>query len=153
MPFAEDAFDVTILEELCRLPAHDEIRLLDLVFVAKDEMGNVAQLEQSELTFREAARFGSLVGALFGLDAGEEAIPANGGAGTAFADKNGSLHDAADTWFLADTIPAGGAVAIALVEHRWAVSLRDAIEAAGGHDLVDRWLHPKDLVAIGAVGT
>jgi hypothetical protein len=116
----------------------------------KDGLGNIAQLEQSELPVQEAARFGSLVGALFGR--GEEGPPANGGASTTSADKNGSLRDAAGTWFLADTIPAGTAAAIALVEHRWAIPLRDAIEAAGGHGLVDCWVHPEDLIAVGADG-
>lgn len=154
IPFAEGNFDVTILEELRRLPGHDEIHLLDLLVVAKDEVGNIAQLEQSEFTVQEAARFGRLVGALLGLDAGgEERPPANGGAGTGFADTNGLLRDAAETWFLADTIPAGGAAAIALLEHRWAIRLRDAIDAAGGHDLVDRWVHPEDLIPIGADGS
>jgi hypothetical protein len=151
IPFAEGNFDVKILEELRRLREHDEIRLLDLLFVAKDEMGNIAQLEQSELTVQEAARFGSLVGALFGLDAdGEEGPLEDGGAGDVLAEKNGLLRDVADTWFLADAIPAGGVAAIALVEHQWAIPLRDAIEAAGGHGLVDRWVHPEDLIAIGA---
>jgi hypothetical protein len=153
IPFAEGEFDVAILAELRRLREHDVIRMLDLLFVAKDEMGNVAQLEQSDLTVQEAAEFGSLVSAVFGLGVvGEVGAPADADAVGAFAERNGSLRDAADTWFLADTIPAGGAAAIALVEHRWAVSLRDAIEAAGDHDLVDRWLHPEDLVAIGVVG-
>jgi hypothetical protein len=34
MPFAEGNFDVRILEQLRRLPGHDQIRLLDLLFVA-----------------------------------------------------------------------------------------------------------------------
>jgi hypothetical protein len=153
IPFAEGTFDVSILEELRRLREHGVIHMLDLLFVAKDEMGTIAQLEQSDLTIQEAATFGNLVGALFGLGAdGEEGGPADGEAGDAFGDANGSLRDAAETWFLADTIAAGGAAAIALVEHRWAIGLRDAIEAAGGRDLVDSWLHPEDLIAIGAEG-
>jgi hypothetical protein len=154
IPFAEGHFDVTILEQLRRLREHEVIGMLDLLFVAKDAMGNIARLEQSDLTAREAATFGNLVSALFGLGAdGEEGTPGNGAAGDAFADANGWLSDAADAWFLADTVPAGGAAAIALVEHRWAIPLRDAIEAAAGPDLVDRWLHPEDLIAIGAGGS
>jgi hypothetical protein len=150
MPLVEGNFDVTILKDLRRLRDHDVIRLLDLLFVAKDEVGNIARLEQSDFTVQETLKFGSLVGALFGLGAdGEEGAAADREA-SAFADRNASLRNAADTWFLADTIPAGGAAAIALVEHRWAIPLRDAIEAAGGPDLVDCWLHPEDLIAIGA---
>jgi hypothetical protein len=42
-------------------------------------------------------------------------------------------------------IPAGLAAAVVLLEHRWAIPLRDAVEAADGHDLVDTWVHPLDL--------
>jgi hypothetical protein len=153
IPFAEGAFDVLILDELRRLREHDAIRMLDLLFVAKDEMGNIAQLKRSDLTVQEAATFGSLVAALFSLgDDGEEGGPTVGQVDDAFTDQEGLLRDAPETWFLGDTIPAGVAAAIALVEHRWAIALRGAIQAAGGRDLVDRWLHPEDLIAVGVAG-
>jgi hypothetical protein len=153
IPWAEGTSDLAVVEQLRRLREHDAIGMLDLLFVAKDEMGNIAQLEQGDLTAEEAATFGGLVAALFGLAAGrEEGDPAEGEAGDAFADTTGVLRDAGDTWFLADAIPAGGAAAIALVEHRWATPLRAAIDAGRGRGLVDRWLHPDDLIAIGAEG-
>ena len=39
---------------------------------------------------------------------------------------------------------------MALLEHRWAIPLRDAIRRNGGFPLADAWIHPEDLVAIGA---
>jgi hypothetical protein len=39
--------------------------------------------------------------------------------------------------------------AIAVIEHRWAIPLRDAVIASGGVALADEWLHPQDLVAVG----
>jgi hypothetical protein len=53
-------------------------------------------------------------------------------------------------WSIADTIPAGTAAAVALIEHRWAIPLRDAVRRAGGVALADTWVHPEDLVAAGA---
>ncbi len=41
------------------------------------------------------------------------------------------------------------AAAIVLLEHRWAIPLRNAIRGNDGVALVDRWLHPEDLVAAG----
>jgi len=38
-----------------------------------------------------------------------------------------------------------------LLEHHWAVGLRDAIVRAGGIGLSDSFIHPEDLVAIGIV--
>ena len=46
-------------------------------------------------------------------------------------------------------IPDGATVAIGLIEHRWAMGLRDAIGRAGGFVLADEWIHPKDLIAVG----
>jgi hypothetical protein len=59
------------------------------------------------------------------------------------------LDGDADTWFVDDAIPNGSAAAIALIEHRWAIPLREAIRDAGGFHLADAWIHPADLVAIG----
>lgn len=148
--FEEGRFEGRILAELKRLREHDIIRMIDLIFVAKDEQGDIAEVEQSDLSAAEVAEFGALVGALIGLGAaGEEGALAGAEAGSAAA-ANGSLLDADDAWYLADAIAPGTAAAIALIEHRWAIPLRDAIEAAGGSSLVDAWVHPEDLIAIGA---
>lgn len=34
----------------------------------------------------------------------------------------------------------------ALIEHRWAIPLRDAIHKTGGRTLADAWIHPDDPV-------
>ena len=52
-------------------------------------------------------------------------------------------------WYLADAIPSDSPAAILLIEHRWAIPLRDRIVAAGGFALADEWIHPADLVAAG----
>jgi hypothetical protein len=63
-------------------------------------------------------------------------------------DDSASTRD--DVWFLADQIPAGTAAALAVLEHRWAAPLRDAIEAAEGHNFLDRWVHRDDLSPTGS---
>ncbi|HEX4730256.1 MAG TPA: hypothetical protein VH299_03250 [Solirubrobacterales bacterium] len=149
--FEDGKFEGRILEELRRLRAHDMVRLIDLLFVAKDEDDEVIELEVSDLSVAEIAEWGALVGALIGFGAGGDAGAVDGAqAAAAAAAQNGSLLGSKDAWFLADQIPRGTAAAIVLLEHRWAMPLRDAIEAADGHDLVDTWVHPEDLIAIGA---
>jgi hypothetical protein len=135
--FEGGSFDGKVLDELRRLRARDEVRLIDLLFVAKDARGEIAEVHRGELAGDERAAFGALVRDLIGLGDEEGAMA-----------QNGSPVDREGVWFLADTIPAGSAAAIALLEHRWAVPLRDAIESAGGHDLLDRWIHRADLEAI-----
>jgi uncharacterized membrane protein len=148
--FGDGAFDGKILAELRRLREQDAVRLLDLLIVAKGEDGEVIELVMSELTSAEAEEYGALVRALMGVGVGGEVSTAEGEQVAAdAASQNGSLLGPEDAWFLADQIPPGTAAAVALLEHRWAVPLRDAIEAADGHDLVDTWIHPEDLGAIG----
>ncbi len=148
--FEDGKFEGEIIAELRRLREHDIIRLVDLLFVAKDEAGEVVELEQSDLSAEESVEFGALAGALLGLGAdGEEGAELGAELG-AEAAAEGSLLGGEDSWYLVDAIPPGSSVAIALIEHRWAVPLRDAIQSAGGEALVDTWVHPEDLVAIGA---
>jgi uncharacterized membrane protein len=149
--FEEGKFEGKILEELRRLREHDIIRMIDLLFVAKDEQGDLARVEQSDLSAEEAVEFGALVGALIGFGAdGDDGAVTGAEVGAAAAAENGSPLEVDDVWFLADAISPGTAAAIALIEHRWAVPLRDAIEEAGGSSLLDAWVHPEDLIAIGA---
>jgi hypothetical protein len=56
-------------------------------------------------------------------------------------------------WYIADEIPEGTAAAVALIEHRWAIPLRSAIQDAGGFLVSDAWIHPADLVAIGLLAS
>ena len=92
---------------------------------------------------------GAIVGALivFGA-AGEEGAEVGAEAGIEAID-DGHIFDEDEAWYVADTIPNGTAAAIALIEHRWRIPLRDAIERAGGVTLADEWVHPKDLLAVG----
>ena len=48
-----------------------------------------------------------------------------------------------------EDLPDDSAVALLLIEHHWAVPLRDAIARAGGFRLSDGFISPLDLVAIG----
>jgi hypothetical protein len=144
-------FDGGILAELRRLREHDAVRLVDLLFVAKGEDDEVIELAMSDLSAEESTAYGALVRALIGVGVdGEVSAPEAAKAAADSASQNGFRLNPADAWFLADQIPVGTAAAVALLEHCWAGPLRDAIEAADGHDLVDTWVHPEDLAAIGA---
>ena len=147
--FGDAEFTGTIRAELERLREHDVVRLIDLIVVRKDEDGNIERLQQSDLTQDEAMEFGAIVGALIGVGAdGEEGAEAGAVLG-ATAMEDGHVFDATDTWYVDDAIPPGSAAAIALLDHRWAIGLRDSIREAGGFHLADAWVHPADLIAIG----
>jgi uncharacterized membrane protein len=147
--FGDAEFKGTIRAELDRLREHDVVRLIDLIVVRKDEDGNIERLQQSDLSQDEAMEFGAIVGALIGVGADGEEGAEIGAVLGAQAMEGGHVFDATDTWYVDDAIPPGTAAAVALLDHRWAIGLRDAIREAGGFHLADAWVHPADLIAIG----
>jgi uncharacterized membrane protein len=151
--FQGTEFTGEIMGELKRLKEHDIIRLIDLVVVAKDTDGEIVGVETSDLTPEESVEFGAIAGALIGLGAyGEEGVEAGMLAGAeATVEAEGEFLGDEVLWSIADTIPTGTTAAVALIEHRWAIPLRDAIRGKGGIPLADSWIHPEDLVAIGAM--
>ena len=148
--FGEDAeFKGEALEELQRLREHDIVRLIDLLFVHKDADGTVDKIEITDSD--ELMKLGAFAGALIGFGAaGEEGAEVGAEVGAEAAAEQGSAFDDDEVWYLADAIPPGMSAAIVILEHRWAIPLRNAIMGAGGMALADRWLHPQDLLAVGA---
>ena len=148
--FDHPEFKGKIRAELERLRENDVVRLIDLIVVRKDDEGNIERLQQTDLSQEELEDFGAIVGALIGVGAdGEEGATAGAVLGAA-AMEDGHVFDDKETWYVDDAIPPGTAAAVALLDHRWAIGLRDAIHEAGGFHLADAWIHPADLVAIGA---
>jgi uncharacterized membrane protein len=147
--FDEDAqFKGEALAELERLSEADIVRVIDLLVVDKNDDGSVEKVEISDE--HELTKLGALAGALIGFGAaGEEGAEVGAEAGAGLGDE-GTVFDDAEVWYLADAIPAGSTAAICLLEHRWAIPLRNAIAGAGGVALADKWLHPQDLLAAGA---
>ncbi len=147
--YGEDAvFDGTVLDELHRLSEHDIVRLVDLLVVTKDVDGNVAQVEISDRP--ELQKYGAVAGALLGLGAAGEEGMAIGAEAGAEAMADGKMYDPDEVWLLAEEIPPGMTAAIAMLEHRWAIPMRDAVLRNGGVVLADEWIHPEDLVRYGA---
>jgi uncharacterized membrane protein len=149
--FADPNFDGEGLKELERLRESDIVRAIDLVVVHKKEDGTVEKLHRSDLSDEEREEFGAIAGALMGFGAaGEEGAEIGAEAG-AEAMAEGSVIGDDEVFYLEEMIPAGMAAAVAVLEHRWAIPLRDKVRAAGGVLLGDSWIHPSDLVAIGLI--
>ena len=53
------------------------------------------------------------------------------------------------TWDVLEEIPNDSAAALVLLEHHWAVPLRDAVARAGGYRISDGFISPLDLVEVG----
>lgn len=150
--FQQPDFRGEILAELDRLKENDVVRVIDGLAVYKDANGELTVLERSDLSDEEAAEFGAVVGALIGAGmAGAEGAEAGAQLGAEAATKEADLADEEDVWDVVDDIPNDTAAALILLEHRWAIPLRDAIVRAGGFRISDGFIHPLDLVAVGVL--
>ncbi|WP_067451968.1 hypothetical protein [Actinomadura macra] len=147
--FAGPGFQRDIVVELERLRSDDTIRVLDALAVFKDSGGGLEVEHLSLLSHDEAVETGSRIGALIGLDIEGEPHIAPPAAAEAGTDSESAGILAEDAWDVLEEIPPGSAAALLLLEHHWAVPLRDAIARAGGHHISDGFVSPFDLVAIG----
>jgi uncharacterized membrane protein len=149
--FDNDNFTGEIRAELARLKENDIVRVIDLLAVRKNSDGEIEAIQQSDLDKEDAETFGAIVGALVGFgEAGEEGAERGAIAG-AMELEDGHVFDDHAVWYLGDAIPEGTAAAVALIEHRWAIPLRDKIAKAGGITLADEWVHAADLMAVGLI--
>ncbi|MGP7998702.1 MAG: hypothetical protein ACLPKI_15505 [Streptosporangiaceae bacterium] len=149
--FTHPDFHGEIIAELERLRESDMVRVIDSMAVYKDADGNIEVEHLSNLTQDEAIELGSKIGALVGLGIdGEEGAAEGALAGAEAAAEDGvTVFDDAAEWDVIEDIPNDSAAALVLIEHHWAVPLRDAVARAGGFRISDGFISPLDLVEIG----
>ena len=150
--FPEPNFHGRIIAELERLRASDTVRVIDALAVHKDTDGEVEVTHLSNLSDDEAIELGSKVGALIGLGIeGEAGLEAGAEAGARASADGIAMFSDQDAWDVLEEIPNGSAAALLLLEHHWAVPLRDAVLEAGGFRISDGFVSPLDLIGIGMV--
>ena len=150
--FDHPDFHGEIIAELERLRESGTVRVIDALAVHKDAEGGIEVQHLSNLSKDEAIELGSKVGALIGLGIeGEEGMEAGAIAGAEAGADGISMFSDEEAWDVIEEIPNDSAAALVLLEHHWAVGLRDAIMRAGGFRLADGFISPLDLVAIGLV--
>jgi len=152
--FRHPDFHGEIIAELERLRASDTVRVIDSLAVYKSADGSLEAEHLSNLSESEAIEMGSKIGALIGLGfEGEEGMVAGAEAGAEAVAEDGGVNvfDEEDAWDVLEDIPNDSAAALILLEHHWAVPLRDAIARAGGFRIGDGFISPLDLIEIGLV--
>jgi uncharacterized membrane protein len=152
--FNQPDFHGEIIAELERLRASDVVRVIDSLVVYKDADGELEVEHLSNLSKEEAIELGSAIGALIGLGIeGEEGMEAGAVAGAEAAAEGVRAFSEEDAWDVVDDIPNDSAAALILLEHHWAVPLRDAVVRAGGFRISDGFISPLDLVGIGLLSS
>ena len=119
--FEGNKFDGSIAREIEKVVEQKIIRLVDVVFVGKDAAGDVLVVE---IDAKDDPRFASFAPLL--------------------ADRMG-LFTPEDLATIASLLPPDTAGVALLFEHRWAESIKDAMQAAGGF-LVTRTVVPPEVL-------
>ena len=148
--FEHPNFHGEIITELERLRASDTVRVIDALAVHKDAEGEIEVAHLSNLSKDEAIELGTEIGALIGLGIeGEEGMVAGAEAGAEAAADGATAFSDEEAWDVIEEIPNDSAAALLLIEHQWAVPLRDAVVRAGGFRISDGFISPLDLVELG----
>ena len=82
---------------------------------------------------------------------GDKGFVAGAQAGAEAAEEGLSVFSDEQAWDVLEEIPNDSAAALLLIEHHWAVPLRDAIAKTGGYRISDGFISPLDLIGIGLV--
>jgi len=133
---AEGEYQTRILDEIDGLEGRGVLRLLDFVFVVKNDDGTTTRVVVGE------DDFGDLLANVVALDAA--------GLFGLLADDEGSVLGDQDPRTLEDSLAPGAALVFLLVEHRWAQSLFEAIADAGGALLGEGFITEEAELLVGA---
>lgn len=143
-----DRFRGDILDEIEALAPLDAIRILDALFVGKEDNGDLIALELGDLGEEPGDEMlGALIGALLGFSfEGDDpdAPPAE------ITEASAIGVSVSDIRRIARDLEPGTGAAMLLVEHQWAAGLRDAIVDAGGMVILQGFLTLEGLAMIGA---
>ena len=142
--FEQERLAGEVFPELMSLVARGLIRLLDMLVVHRPaDNGHLDVVDSRAMFGDDCEMAGEVVASLIGLRSASEHMRAREAI-------DGPADDDDATWDVTDRIPPDTRAAILLVEHLWAIPLRNA----AGHDrpivLADEWVHPDDLYAVGA---
>ena len=147
----EAEFRGEILRAFADIRGRGVIRVIDALFVRKDDPGRItASMHESDLT-RERELLGAMAGGLLGLMAGgDEESEALGPQLRRKLSPTMPSGWASATCRTSKTSPAGHAALVLLIEHQWALELKGAVRNAGGVPIIQGFLTPEALFMVGA---
>jgi uncharacterized membrane protein len=137
----EANFEGRIVDELAALEKERTIRILDLLFIARDTESDEVVVVEHQGT----ESMGGIVGALLGFEFDDDSAQAGGGAR---ADEHTFGFSQADIEQMGAGLEPGGSAGLLLIEHVWARGLRKAVRDAGGRLLGEGFLTPEAIAAV-----
>ena len=126
------------MAEVDRLQGRGVLRLLDVIFVAKNEDGTIEPV----VVGGDDDDLGALLSSILPLGGGGVVEPAGDVGSSGFA--------LVDAWALAESLLPGTALALLLVEHGWAQALFDVVAESGGALLGEGFLTAEAGLVVGA---
>jgi hypothetical protein len=147
-----DRLQGRVLDELDELIPVSAVRILDVLLVAKEENGDLVFVETGKLGEEAGDEdLGALLGQLMGFsfededeDEDESQVPIG------IDDESPIGIGPADIERIGDDLAPGTGAILLLVEHRWAVGVRDAVLEAGGRVVAQGFITPTGVLLIGA---
>jgi hypothetical protein len=142
-------FEGRIAEELIKLSDAGIITIVDALAVVADG-DEVEILRVSDLDEEQRTELGMEMGAFMGLGmAGLEGMIEGAEAGAEIVEEGGlGVVEAIGEEFI-ENLPDGAAALLLIVEHKWAVPLREAVVDAGGVLMGNQWIGAQDLIELG----
>ena len=140
-----------IAQELANASDSGTIRVLDALAIQKEADGSVVSLGASDLTTDQRAELGAIIGGLLGYGAaGDEGVEPGAEMGAVAFSENDFGLTADDIKSIAKDIPEGTTGALIMVEHVWAIPLKEALQSTGGVVLAQGMVRPETLISAGA---
>lgn len=137
----EAKFEGKILKELDKLDRMKTIRVLDLLFVKKDQ-----KTEELIVLSIQKEKMGAILQALMGVDLGQtetkdEEVPVD-------ADNNAFGLSAEQIEEIGQSLEPGMAAGLLLIEHVWARDLKQAVRETGGSPIAEGFLTPEAIAKV-----
>lgn len=149
--FHKPDFAGKIRDELQKLRDQKLVRVVDGLVIQKNDAGEIAAIEESDITQDESKEYGAMIGGWIGLGAGNATTSMETSKHMAekFNERYQFGLDKEDLKDMAADLPNGDAALILLIEHKWLTPLRNAMREDGGTLLAQDFLSPELLMSVG----
>jgi hypothetical protein len=143
-------FDRSIWEAIARLEDHRLIRVIDAVAIARTLDDDLVSIEIGDMPEGTSKAYGSIIRRLLGLELSNFSGEFEIALGDAMmVDTEYEYGITADEFVsILDDIPRQGGMAAMLIEHLWALPVKQAVRDSGGIVLAQDFINPEMLVDV-----